>query len=1349
MRRNPSPGTALPGRLSSLVSFMHLRVSNSIDKSDLLRRAGSAVLFLALLSGSTLIRAKDAKPPPPINPVAVVPYDPDKPIEDQDPTRYYIDYSTFQSMWDKVKQHRISKNKRNSALANAPKDHTLSAALYQIKSTSELLSVTGQISLTTRGGQWQKVPLPFKGINLSRITLDGEPASYSNGAILVEEIGNHLIEVEFQVPVAENSETGKWSFPSAGGTMLQVEMDSDIAEPVLQDNWPLAKSRTPDGKVYYTTAIGQRTQLELRRRLKTSGRGMTRPNLAVIDARLYIAQGLERLESDFQLEFEGQEENRFTISFDSSLTPVQFEIPNLSSWEMGETVGDLRTLTFNLSQPVQDRVLAKMIAERIVNEDSGEARTFPVLSAVATRIEQRRSLLRVWDLDVKALPGSRHRQIPSPSGSKDGSGFIAVSTHSLMGENEALRYETSVEDAERAATVSYVYQVGSGKMETIARFKVSSPEAPLLNNSFTIPEDSKIQLVSGNRIRDWWRTGNELFVRYRGGTPENTEVIIYITQQIDADAADSIAIIPISIDDIPDNKVKGTGLVVGHVTRDISLALDQNRQTIREVGATEVLVDSEILPPLERKRGFRFEKASFSGRIALSDIAPKYNALWVMLAQVHESWTRLSIHTDVEVTQSGVDRFSFETPESMPQLRVLSDEVRELRHELIDGVRKYEVVFQRFVTGSISFTLETEIPHSGEAVLPDLKIPGATRQERFVIVENQSSARMNLQQSGMDKTVSEMLPFKPQSLISAQLFRATPAWSLTAKLEELETSAGNDAVILYAELTSAFRSNGEEWLKAVYHIQNRSLQFLPVRLQEDAELVSVVVDGSEVRADRTDKEEGAAILVPLIQTKPGQLAYDVELVLRSRNNVIRNGTLPTDFEKTLDDPDIVGTTVEKTMWNVFLPQGHVLEDFDGNMEQVMEEANLYRKLQADLQELKLINGIASDEGNGISTRQFSILNCAVLVDRIEDQVTQLNKRRAYGRGNWDSSSGVSSSGGNAPINDVQRELEEQKALIVGNKGKIAQSSGSQQVQFEDDGQEKYFRNNDVRWGLNSFEIKKRGQEESKKVTDQLKRVESQIRLNDNISIGGTTTAEVSDKEKGWTNYSQLQKLEENPGSGKVDAKLSALNLSQNGAIMDQQQQSDVKPKPKALKKQTKKLKDLATLNNFGDLDNARSTVAAKAKVRPVPQANAPASQPQKPTAAEPDPFGGGGAASQAAPIDSSGQRPSVITMNGVRLQNTGQLLNGIDPISGIMVKKPAMKAEGRRSVNVNFPTEGEAYYFQKLKDHAELQIESELPGDSKRLKWLILFAICIAILLGGRAVLGRYQNRSQNVPATA
>ena len=61
----------------------------------------------------------------------------------------------------------------------------------------------------------------------------------------------------------------------------------------------------------------------------------------------------------------------------------------------------------------------------------------------------------------------------------------------------------------------------------------------------------------------------------------------------------------------------------------------------------------------------------------------------------------------------------------------------------------------------------------------------------------------------------------------------------------------------------------------------------------------------------------------------------------------------------------------------------------------------------------------------------------------------------------------------------------------------------------------------------------------------------------------------------------------------------------------------------------------------------------------------------------------------------------------------------------------AFRADGRRAVAVDFPVEGTAYHFQKLKDHAELRIESREPANLERGKWLLWLSVCVGLIALG------------------
>ena len=50
-------------------------------------------------------------------------------------------------------------------------------------------------------------------------------------------------------------------------------------------------------------------------------------------------------------------------------------------------------------------------------------------------------------------------------------------------------------------------------------------------------------------------------------------------------------------------------------------------------------------------------------------------------------------------------------------------------------------------------------------------------------------------------------------------------------------------------------------------------------------------------------------------------------------------------KRELDDPELLGITVERTFWNVWLPDDRKLQSSSGNMEPVLAEVNKADKLE--------------------------------------------------------------------------------------------------------------------------------------------------------------------------------------------------------------------------------------------------------------------------------------------------------------------------------------------------------------------------------------------------------------------
>jgi hypothetical protein len=279
---------------------------------------------------------------------------------------------------------------------------------------------------------------------------------------------------------------------------------------------------------------------------------------------------------------------------------------------------------------------------------------------------------------------------------------------------------------------------------------------------------------------------------------------------------------------------------------------------------------------------------------------------------------------------------------------------------------------------------------------PAITFPGAQMTSGYVITENLSEYEMRLKTSNVDPAPTSEIPFLPDLSKGAGIFRAEPDWSVSISLDRLEKAESRAAFVAWAEMTTALRADGTEWHRASYRLQNRSLQFLPVRLPEGAELMSARVAGQNVRADTGQVDGRAALLVPLIKTKPGDLSYDVELVYRI------SGPLPGwRVKREFQEPELPGITVERTLWNVWLPDDRKLETSGGNMEPVLGDLNKTEKLEGKLQELKQLVTIAnssriSQEARGNAMRNLTVLQKELEAGNRDDQFGETSANNSLG-----------------------------------------------------------------------------------------------------------------------------------------------------------------------------------------------------------------------------------------------------------------------------------------------------------------------------------------------------------------
>ncbi|MEM7012263.1 MAG: hypothetical protein AAF585_12340, partial [Verrucomicrobiota bacterium] len=525
--------------------------------------------------------AEDA--PTPNRHTVIVPYDGEKPVSDQAPERFYLDYTTFQNLWMKAKKARVRESTDVDPAAVEEADFTFSSSLHHATIGEEKIEVIAQYELQTRGSTWQKVPFAFEGATAREITLNGSAAALQDGHLLVDEAGAHQIEVRYEIAAKEDWRSLSWKTPVASAAMLAIKMPDDRLEPNV--NGAVLISDEDAGKPVYTAALGNRNEIKLERRARgLNSSKLERPRFAKIESVLAVRKGVMQLDTDVTFEFPGAELERFAIALDDVFTPVKFSAPNLASWGLETAEDGTQRLEFALTEPVLGGLAVELSAESPLQQMEGP-NAFPKVVAEAVRAEHTMIVAAGSGLAVTTKPQDDHRRVTIPADcvlhdAKNVAAFASLANASR------LQLDISPLPPKREAKIDYAFQVSGTKLEIVASLELTS-QVELLDVAIDLPDGTSIDYVEGPPGSDWIEVGRQLRLRLPP-LPEGettTGVIVGLVQEFEEEQQ-TLTLTPIGLPGF--DEVRGTGAVVAHAAKETVLRFDQERHVVREVDTNQL-----------------------------------------------------------------------------------------------------------------------------------------------------------------------------------------------------------------------------------------------------------------------------------------------------------------------------------------------------------------------------------------------------------------------------------------------------------------------------------------------------------------------------------------------------------------------------------------------------------------------------------------------------------------------------------------------------------------------------------------------------------------------------------------
>ena len=893
------------------------------------------------------------------------------------------------------------------------------------------------------------IPMPLAGMAVSAATFNGKPAALQVGpAGMVLSLSpesfagkatgelkvSAVATPKFATDSARSArvDLGLPSLPGAVMTVTGLE-DDLVLEAYLGGStsaWSLGKTTTPTG-AQWVIPLGEARDVSLRWNPKAAAGAADRTLSAAVAHDVYAFHWAILGVSRISYTFSAGQNDRFAF-----LLPDGAEIRDVT----GPNIRDHRVV----GDKDLDGEKFKVVEVRLYR---GASKSYELTvnwlgKLPAMDKPQRLSLPRAADVGresgtvtLHAAGGMSLKVTDVVGGRKSGqesslfSGESGAEAASRVGQYYwpyrpfALTVELS-----RAAAVS---RVSMDQLVRIARERVqlfvdaawTAQQGKLFEVSFALPDGYELLSAVGPDVADWYvqttPTGRQAHVSLRSGVDSARIALAMLREGAPYTASPSL-----QASGLPDQN-KGTGgtLVVQKQPEDFTvptvMAIDADgspmkdqagRLAIQVAASLEAqTVGSENLKPTAPSAirdwlgqgqmqavqfAYTYEKPKLSLSLKVRPLPTKVRVELLAALGVRPTAANYSYRLRYTITGSPIDRVSFTMPsEYAPLVAVYCPSLRNVATATEGDRTKWTVTLVNEVTGLLDVSVNFTLPIDSSTThlpIPRVVTEAPAGYQAVVAVQNLSRHELAVKESSVlaPMPAGRQQMFLRQEMLGSLQFvweSFTDDWSLDLKLTPAKTANRISKVVDLLALTTVIDRDGHMRYEARIALQNRSEQFLRVRLPKDLELWSAIVAGQPVKPVLDSARPAGEVLIPLVKTSAGALPYDVRLYLAGK------AAAPLGSLTKIQPPpiELAGIDVQRTTWSLRLPAGYeyTTRGAGGNMSAIAGAAErMAIETDATIEQFKRFSDLGSDTDAG---RNFDYtLNWNTLNDRITRQREQ-------------------------------------------------------------------------------------------------------------------------------------------------------------------------------------------------------------------------------------------------------------------------------------------------------------------------------------------------------------------------
>jgi len=993
------------------------------------RAHGGALLLLgaaslALLSvDPTHARAEDdAKPAavegsvplaPPPGVRVYVPYDPEHPMRVAPSGEVFVPLGDFERLWERA--HGATSRDPAAAKGAA----FIAGARFQGKVDATAAVIDATYLVRRPGEGTARVALGLAGAAIESARLGSvaavlEPAPGGVAALVPAATGDPgteqsgaLVElvVRFRVPVVDR----RASFPIAAAPVARARLDLDA--PGYELLIPSARGavRRLDapgvaGRVEADLGGAAELALVLSAEVRRPGAGAAIEAKAETATTVRMHAGHLEAKVDVLARASGGRIDRLRLTVQATWEPISVEGAGVRSWRIVEEKGE-RILEVAASEPVES--LSVTVRAEAPLAPSGR---FSIMGLPVRDVGQERGTLILLQRPEERPVVAKRTGVVQIDAAEAGAarepanGFALLAAYRFSARPVEVQVDRPPIVGRVGATVDARFGIEERKirLDLMIRWK---PEArPLFEGLVRIPPGFALDAVRAAGSVETLEAANGaaggrmLRLRFPEGRTDTVEALVRCSRPRAADEAAA---------QVPFVEVPGVDRSPGTLLVETAREIEAG---VLEAAGLDV-IDPSRVPPLQQGGGLVPRLAWRTGtaagapalRISVRTLAPEVEATTVIATTLHPDLLECDARIILDVRRSGLERITVELPVWVGDGASFAAEgLREVSS--IDGAsarfsdgraRVYTLAFQRSFQGARAIDLffeRAQATERGAQSPPEIELPSIGVREAasgrtylLAQLDGRTSARLEeaavagaerVSRDDLPRSMKEDLP-GGGDFVFAYLGRGAPR----VKLRRLALTAGEriEAIVDAADLLTVIDPSGVERTLARYRVQNRSEQFLELRLPEGATLWSAYVADEPAKPVRKPDAGGDRTLIPLPKRAKGELSFDVEVVFERKGG----GPLGSFSKVVPAAPAVLNMRVSETFWTVRMPESTRVFSIDGNLDETLEALKERRRLEQAVDELK---NLADLMKSGSETEKRNAgMNWTAQYARVEEQ----------------------------------------------------------------------------------------------------------------------------------------------------------------------------------------------------------------------------------------------------------------------------------------------------------------------------------------------------------------------------